>query len=132
VGYSAILIDTSVIIDFLRKKNKRRTLLWKIKENYECFISSITIFELYCGAKNETHFNDLKKMMPWFNVIDFDNETAKYAAEIYSTLKKDNCIVEFRDIFIAASAIKNNLSLTTLNKKHFERINKLTLQHFEV
>ena len=31
-------------------------------------------------------------------------------------------MIEFRDIFIAATCIENNLPIVTLNKKHFERI----------
>ncbi len=37
-----ILIDTSVIIDFLRKKNKQNSILWKLKEKHDCFMSAIT------------------------------------------------------------------------------------------
>jgi len=41
-----VLTDTSVIIDFLRKQNKRNAVLWRIRENNKCFMSSVTLFEL--------------------------------------------------------------------------------------
>ncbi len=45
-----VLIDTSVVIDFLRKKDKRKTLLWRIRAENQCHLSVITLFELYAGA----------------------------------------------------------------------------------
>ena len=46
-----VLTDTSVIIDFLRKKNKKNSALWQIRENSKCFMSAVTLFELQCGGK---------------------------------------------------------------------------------
>ncbi|MBW2740875.1 MAG: type II toxin-antitoxin system VapC family toxin [Deltaproteobacteria bacterium] len=42
--------------------------------------------------------------------------------------RKKNKIIEFRDIFIAATAITNDMPLSTLNIKHFERIDDLELR----
>ncbi|HED36842.1 MAG TPA: hypothetical protein ENI76_01140 [Ignavibacteria bacterium] len=47
---SKILINTSIIIDFLRKKDKRKSIFWKIINKYDCCVSTITHFELFCGA----------------------------------------------------------------------------------
>ncbi len=104
-----ILIDTNIIIEFLRKKNKQKSYLWKIKEmDLNCFISTITVFELYAGAITERHKRDL--------------ETAKRSAEIYKELKNNNQLIEFRDIFIGATALETNLPIITLNEEHFKRI----------
>ncbi|NPA40410.1 MAG: type II toxin-antitoxin system VapC family toxin [Thermodesulfobacteria bacterium] len=104
-----ILIDTNIIIEFLRKKNKQKSYLWKIKEmDLNCFISTITVFELYAGAITERHKRDL--------------ETAKRSAEIYKELKNNNQLIEFRDIFIGATALEINLPIITLNEEHFKRI----------
>jgi rRNA-processing protein FCF1 len=42
-----LLIDTSIIIDHLRKKNKKNSQLYHIVGIYTLFISTITVFELY-------------------------------------------------------------------------------------
>ena len=42
--------------------------------------------------------------------------------------RKKNKIIEFRDIFIAATAITNDMPLSTLNIEHFERIDDLELR----
>lgn len=122
-----ILVDTSIIIDFLRKKKKDKSFLWKIKENSTCFISSITLFELISGAKNEKHFEDIKIISNRIESIPLDDEIAEESALIYRSLKEKNQLIEFRDIFIAATAKYNDLCIATLNTKHFERIEGLTL-----
>jgi tRNA(fMet)-specific endonuclease VapC len=122
-----ILADTSIIIDFLRKKKKNKSALWNIKEISTCFMSSITLFELLSGAKHERHFEDIKRISNWVETIYFDDEIADLSAMIYRNLKKRNQLIEFRDIFIAATAKYHNLCLATLNVKHFERIENLTI-----
>lgn len=65
-----ILIDTSVIIEFLRKQNKQDTYLWKIKEvDFNCHVSIITVFELYAGAVTERHRKNLKKLLKWMDIL---------------------------------------------------------------
>ena len=118
-----ILVDTSMIIEFLRKKNKQNTYLWKLKElSFNCFISTITVFELYAGAITERHKEDLKRLLKWMEIIPFTNEIAQRSAEIYKELKLNNQLIEFRDIFIGATALEMKLPIITLNEGHFKRI----------
>ncbi len=63
-------------------------------------------------------------------VIPFNKECAFKASEIYKTLKKKNKIIEFRDIFIGATALVYNLELSTLNRKHFERIDDIKIYDY--
>ncbi len=128
----SILIDTSVLIEFLRNKDKSQTILWSLKEKYVCCVSSITIFELYCGAKSKIHMQDLEKLFRWLNVLSFDEESAKTSSKIYKELKDENQLIEYRDIFIASTAIKKEFELATLNIKHFERIRQLKLLRIDL
>ncbi|MEA1966807.1 MAG: type II toxin-antitoxin system VapC family toxin [Thermodesulfobacteriota bacterium] len=120
-----VLTDTSVIIDFLRKKNKKNAPLWRIRENNECFMSSVTLFELQCGAKSNKHSEDIGKLCKWIGTIPFDDDIAEISSIIYQRLKREHQLIEFRDIFIAATAIAENLCVATLNIKHFERIKEI-------
>jgi len=56
-----------------------------------------------------------------------DAVAAEKAAEIYRDLKTQNKGIEFRDLFIAATALRNDCQLVTLNRKHFSRIDILSL-----
>jgi predicted nucleic acid-binding protein len=122
-----VLIDTSVIIDFLRKDRKEKTLLWQLLEQNTGKISAVTLFELLAGAKTEKHRYDVELLTRHLAVLPFDNKTADNAATIFQELKSKNRLVEFRDIFIAATALEHNLPLATLNKKHFENISTIEL-----
>jgi len=122
-----VLTDTSIIIDFLRKTNKIKSALWEIREKNKCFMSSITVFELRCGAKTEKHSEDIEKLCKWISTIPYDDEIAEVSSIIYQNLKEEKKLIEFRDIFIAATAIANNLCVATLNTKHFERIRDIFL-----
>jgi tRNA(fMet)-specific endonuclease VapC len=126
-----ILADTSVIIEFLRKAHKENAWLWKLKETSTCFISSITLFELLSGAKTDKHVEDIHKITKWIETIEFDDEIATLAASIFRNLKQQNQLIDYRDIFIAATAKYHNLKLATLNMNHFKRIENLILLDFE-
>ena len=122
-----ILIDTSVIIDFLRKKDKRKTLLWKIRADHPCRLSVITLFELHAGATSEEKRADVEKIATWIAPLDLDAAIAAQTAALYRELKTRNRAIEFRDLFIAATALRHGLQLATLNTKHFQRIKGLAL-----
>ncbi len=122
-----VLIDTSIIIDYLRKVNKSKTLFWKLVNQYDCLISSVTVFELYSGAKSIEHKKDIEIVLSFLDIVSFNDAHAKLSAEIFKTLKQQNNLIEFRDIFIASCAISKKVSLATLNEKHFVRIDALNL-----
>ncbi|MFO7971789.1 MAG: type II toxin-antitoxin system VapC family toxin [Desulfobacterales bacterium] len=117
-----MVIDTSVFIEFLRASDKTQTTLYKIPEDYQIFISSVTLYELLMGATSKAKKNDIGILTEDLPVLAFNEKVAHKAAEIYHQLKNNNKIIEFRDIFIGATCIVNDLPLKTLNRKHFERI----------
>ena len=123
-----ILVDTSVMIEFLRKKDKTKAVLWFLKEQgYYLFISVITLFELYVGAKTEEQKKELEKILKWIEILVFNNEIALLSAKVFNELKAKNKIIEFRDIFIACTSIVRDIPLCTLNLKHFERVEGLKI-----
>jgi len=119
---TGMVIDTSVFIEFLRAKNKTETTLIRIPNDSQLFISAVTLYELLMGANNPEKLNDIRILTDDIPVLSFNEAVARKAGEIYHTLRQSNKIIEFRDIFIAATAITNNLSVKTLNTKHFSRI----------
>lgn len=121
------MIDTSILIDYFRKPNKDRTrLIHHFRNHSQIYISSITEFEIYNGAK-ESHqlFWDL--MVTRLTILDFDSRSARIAAGIVSELKAKRKSIDKPDLFIASTAIANNLTFDTLNTKHFVNIDTLEL-----
>lgn len=90
-------------------------------------ISVITLFELYAGATNDAKWNDVIRLTEDLSILPFTKRISELSAKISLDLRKRNKIIEFRDIFIAATAIDKNIPLKTLNTKHFNRIRNLEL-----
>jgi tRNA(fMet)-specific endonuclease VapC len=122
-----MVIDTSIFIEHLRAKDKLATTLYQIADNSEVFISSISLYELYMGATTKDKENDIRIITEDLSILPFTDSVAIKAAQIYHQLKLNNQIIEFRDIFIAATCIVNELPIATLNKKHFTRIKGLKI-----
>ncbi|RNL52298.1 type II toxin-antitoxin system VapC family toxin [Pedobacter jejuensis] len=122
-----ILIDTSILIDYFRKSDKINSkLIALFDKGYDFVISAITYYEIYSGA-NENQLNFWNKLLLKIDVLPFDEHAAKASVEINNELKKSRNQLAVADLFIAGTALSNNLSLATLNTKHFERIKSLDI-----
>ena len=122
-----MVVDTSIFIDFLRAKDKTTTALFQIPDATQISISSVTLYELLMGAYSPDKVNDIKLLTEDLPVLPFNEDVAHKASDIYHQLRQVNKMIEFRDIFIAATALVYNMPVKTLNKKHFSRINGLSV-----
>jgi predicted nucleic acid-binding protein len=122
-----ILVDTSVLIDYFRKADKENAALVAIvKQGYTYCISSVTEYEIYRGALlGQIAFWD--NLLQKVEVLPFDKAASRIAVNINAELKRKRKQIEIADLFIAATAVANDLKLATLNKKHFDRIEALSL-----
>lgn len=122
-----MVVDTSVFIEFLRATKKDKTLLYKIADDSKLYVSTVTLFELYAGTTNHSKWMDIKLLTEDLILLPLTVDVSQYAAKIFQKLRMENQIIEFRDIFIGATAIANKLPILTLNKKHFSRIADLEI-----
>jgi len=122
-----VVVDTSIFIDYLRAKDKKNTDLYKIPSIERIYISSVTLYELLIGATNEQKREDVQLLTEDTIVLPFDDEVSIRSSEIYHDLRKTNKMIEFRDIFIAATCLIHNLPLKTTNKNHFKRVKGLKI-----
>lgn len=122
-----VLIDTSIVIEYLRSQNRKVSSFVKLFKDKELCMSAISIFELYNGATTESKKQDIETLCGEIEIIDFDSNIAKTASIIYRDLRSKNKLIEFRDILISATALQYDFPVATLNIKHFERIENLQL-----
>ena len=124
---SIILADTSILIDYFRKSNKENSVFLNLFDRgYKFSISVITHFEIYSGVTlQQTPF--WVEFLTNIKVLPFDETISELAASLDLKLKRKRRQIGMADLFIAATAINSNLALSTLNKKHFERINEVNL-----
>lgn len=122
-----ILIDTSIVIEHLRKQNRRKSILYRIADDYALYASTRVEFELYAGATDPQKWHDVHDILSWCTILPFTSDVAATAAALYRELKVANQLIEIRDIFIASTALTYTLPLMTLNLGHFDRIEGLQL-----
>ncbi len=79
------------------------------------------------GATTKDKERDVKMLTEDLSILPFTDAVSIQAAQIYHRLRLSNQMIEFRDIFIAATCIVNELPIATLNKKHFKRIEGLKI-----
>jgi tRNA(fMet)-specific endonuclease VapC len=122
-----VLADTSILIDYFRKTEKSNSTLVKLfRQGYNFCISAITEYEIYSGA-TESQIAYWDEILKQTKVLAFDQAVVKTAVAINNSLKRKRKQIELADLFIAATAIANNMPIATLNKKHFERIDEIDI-----
>lgn len=122
-----ILIDTNVVIEYLRAKEKSKTLLIELMQEHRVSMASITEFELFLGAKTASHKKDIEMIFNEVQFMSFDFGCGEIAADIWNKLKESHQLCEIRDIFIASIAIYNDVWLCTHDKKHYKGIKGLVI-----
>ena len=124
-----ICLDTSILIKYFRKTRKEKTVLFRLTQKYSRFaVSIITKFEIYSGC-NDKQKEFWDNLFSQFKILAFDNRCNNVAIDIYKQLKRKNKLIEMPDILIASTAVAYNLKLSTLNEKHFNRIDALELEN---
>ena len=122
-----ICVDTDILIEYNRKKEKSDSILYKLSGEYEIAITSVTAYEILRGDDRSedafwgSYFASIK-------VLPFDLGAVAIASTIYRALKSNS--IDMPDLLIAAVAVHHDLPLATLNKKHFERVSSLKLVQF--
>ncbi|MCV9387562.1 type II toxin-antitoxin system VapC family toxin [Reichenbachiella ulvae] len=104
-----MVVDTGVFIEFLRASNKLKTSLINLPDNSEIYISSISLYELYMGAISPEKWRDIQTLTEDIPVLSFTKIVSEKAGSIYHELRKQNQLIEFRDIFIAATALVHDM-----------------------
>lgn len=119
-----LLLDTSILIDFLRQREKKKTVLYKLAaKNTELSISIITHTELYAGKsvwENKQALKELETLFEGITTLPLTPTVSEKAGQIRATT---NC--DLFDAIIAATSIVSGLELVTLNVKHFKVIKGL-------
>jgi len=122
-----ILLDSSILIELFRKKDKEKTLFYSLAKNYKTIcISSITYYEIGIGNR-KSHAEYWEELSENMRILPFDKECSDNAISIYLDLLKANKIIDLADILIGATALAHNLPIATLNNKHFNRIKGLEI-----
>ncbi len=122
-----MVIDTTLFIEHLRAKDKTQTTLYQLSSTELRYVSAVTVYELYAGATDPVKIAAVRLELQGLLILPFTTQVSEKSAEIFRNLRSRGAMIEFTDIFIAASALVNNLPVKTLNIRHFQRVEGLIL-----
>ncbi|MBV6443563.1 MAG: hypothetical protein EPGJADBJ_05335 [Saprospiraceae bacterium] len=121
-----MVVDTSIFIEYVRSTDKTATILGRLPVGSLLYVSAVTVYEIM-AATDPIKRRDFRLLFEDLLVLPFTTEVAEKSAEIYQNLKTQGQTIEHNDIFIAATALVNNLPVKTLKVRHFSRVKGLAL-----
>lgn len=119
------LVDTNILIGFLRKEEKAISFLGSLEK---AVISAISAGEIYQGARNKKELSLTKDFLSTYcRIISIDEQISDLSLKLLEKYILSQGLL-LLDALIAATAVKYNLTLITGNVKHFEMIEGLKLK----
>jgi len=112
------LLDTDVLIWILRNRKDIVEKISHLKETSILSISVISVAEIY---KNifPSELTTTEDFMDQHIIFDTDQKIAKIAGLYWQQYNKQLKTLSIADCLVAATANVHNLTLVTLNTKHF-------------
>jgi tRNA(fMet)-specific endonuclease VapC len=127
------LLDTDICVYWLKghKVIEQKALSVGLEE---ITISFITLSELYYGSyksvrvdANLANINIIKDKL---RIVESSDKICETFGKLKASLEKVGKIIDDADLFIAACALVNNVTLVTNNEKHFRRIRGLQVENW--
>jgi len=115
------LIDTDVMIDLSRENAVAAGYLDALSDPA---ISIITAQELIVGARDKRDLYAIDSLVSTYRVIHIDAAIGQRAYELLKRYAKSDGLRTF-DSLIAATAIEQNCTLVSRNRKHYAMIEGL-------
>ena len=123
---SSILVDSSILIDFLRRKDKTNAVLIALAAQNDLYVSVLIHTELWSGKsvwESKKVQKELELLFSGIVILPVTESVSKLAGK----LKSENRAIALIDCVIAATALHHDMQLATLNHKHFSVFKKLQL-----
>lgn len=118
-----VLIDTDVLVDFLRGLDKAGAVIREHQEHI--LLSAISVAELYAGVKGDKELATLDAFVALFRVAPVTPEIARLSGLHKRDYHKSHG-VGLADAIMAATSKTENAELKTLNIKHYPMLKGLS------
>ena len=125
-------LDTSFLIDVLRKHTPAKTLLDDLDKEGPHVINTIVAHEFLVGAfgatNSEMELKARNNLLSRVVILDFDLAAANRSARIEADLRAKGVMIGGADILIAGTMISRGIStIVTKNIRHFEKIPQINI-----
>jgi tRNA(fMet)-specific endonuclease VapC len=128
------LLDTNTCIGHLTGRSPSISARLSLVAPDELALCSIVKAELLYGARKsaqvEANLERLAAFFEPFVCLAFDDDAAEQYGLLRADLERQGTPIGPNDLMIAAIARTHGLTLVTGNRKEFERVTALTIEHW--
>ncbi len=122
-----IMADTDVLIDFLAGRDPAAGRIALELRSGGLGISAISRFELLVGARSPRQQRAVGDLLAALRCLPLDEDAADRSAALRRELEDRGMGIGMAESLIAGTALAHQAILLTRNRKHFERVEGLTL-----
>ena len=120
------LLDTDVLVDYLRGSGPAVGFFKETQERL--LVSAVSVAELYAGVKGEEEETQLASFIASFEIVEVDLSIARQGGLFRNQYFRSHG-VGLADALIAASAVRCDAHLITLNRKHFPMLSDIEVPY---
>ena len=123
------LVDTDVLSQLAKRQPERKVVIWLEEQRSKLYTSSIVIAQVSYWIRTKTGAQR-HQLQSWLSgvldampgrVLGFNVSTAICWAELWTELERKGQRMPIEDSYIAATAIRHNLTIVTGNDRDFVR-----------
>jgi len=120
------LVDTDILIDYLRGHASGITAIEQ--HHRDLYLSVINVAELYQGTRHEKERQKLASTLAAFTILPITSEIAVLGG-MFSAKYRASHGARLADCLIAATAHLHDLTLQTLNAKHYPMLKRVEVPY---
>ena len=125
------LVDTDWVIDYMHQVARVVDRIAELTPE-GIGLSVVSLGELYDGVQGdadpEQSERELDSFLERVELIEVDVETGRIFGRERRRLRAEGNLIGDLDLFIGATALRHSLTVLTNNRRHFERIEGLTIE----
>lgn len=122
-----VVCDTDALIDYFAGAGPLAPAVRQLLETGTLAVTTITLFELACGARAAHEQADIRRLAGAARTLDVTPAAAWEAAQVWRHLRDAGRPLNTADVLIAGCCLAAGLSLLTRNSEHFSRVPRLVL-----
>jgi tRNA(fMet)-specific endonuclease VapC len=122
-----IIADSDVLIDYLGSKIPAAARAAVLIENKELCTTVITRYEIMSGIGTPHQIESAQRLFALVPTLTLDTECAERGAKVRRELERKGLTIGIADSLIAGIALTFSCALLTRNRRHFDRVDGLTL-----
>jgi tRNA(fMet)-specific endonuclease VapC len=129
------LLDTNACIELVNERNTLIAQKLAMIDSPMVMVCSVVKAELYHDAyksnRRDENLSVLMRFFERFESLAFDDAAAEQYGRLRAFLSKQGTLIGPNDLFIAAIALANNVTLVTHNTDEFQRVPGLQMQDWQ-